>query len=68
MWKRVFASAQSDQRFRCPQTESVATIVCSNGVQSSVRDFAHVRDESESVHFAHARRLSFAWHGPSIIL
>ena len=27
-------------------------------------DFAHAFDESESSHFAHARRYIFAWPGP----
>ena len=36
-----------------------------NGKQTRRSDFAHVWDESESVHFAHARRHLFPQCGPS---
>ena len=57
--KRVFghmrtacASSQSDQGLRCPLTELLDNIKCMNA--------EHAWDESESVHFEHARRYIFA--------
>ena len=50
---------QSDQDLRFPLSEPFDTIECINGEQLPVSDFAHARDESESEHFAHARRHIF---------
>ena len=58
--------AQSDQGLRCPLTYSFDIIECINGEQMPGWDFAHARDESESVHFAHVWRHRFAWRGPYI--
>ena len=43
---RIYASAQSDQGLRCPQTEFMDNrpIECFNGEQMHGRDFAHVQD------------------------
>ena len=54
-------SAQSDPGLQCPLTDSLDTIECINREQIPGRDYAHVWNESESVYFAHARRLIFAW-------
>ena len=45
------ASAQSDQGLHCPLTEPLNCIECIYGEQMPRWDFAHVWDESESVHF-----------------
>ena len=58
------ASAQSDQDLRCPLAESLDAIELINGERMPGWDFAHAWDESEYVHFAHARRHLFAWRGP----
>ena len=39
-----------------PLTLLLDTVEWTNGKQMSGREFAHARDESESVHFAHIRR------------
>ena len=52
--RSVSVSMQSDQPIqglRCPLTESLDTIECINEEQMPGCDFAHVRDEPESVHF-----------------
>ena len=49
---------------RCPLIESLDITDFINGKQLPGWDFAHAWDESESVHFAHARRHNFAWRGP----
>ena len=56
-------SAQSDQGFHCPQTESFNTIECSNEEQMPQWDFAHVQDY-ENPHILHVWRHFFAWHSP----
>ena len=53
---------QSDQGLRCALTELLDTIELMKS--TSGLNFAHAPDESESVHFAHARRHIFAWRGP----
>ena len=61
--KRVFRpmrTAKAQIRLRCPLTESFDTRECINGEHMPGCDFAHARDESESVHFAHVRRHIFA--------
>ena len=55
MPKSACASAQSDQGLRCPQTESLDTIGGINGEPMPGRDFAHVQDNVNCVHFAHAQ-------------
>ena len=60
------ASAQSDLGLRCPLIESLYTIECINGEQMPGWDFAHARDESESIKFAHVRRHLFARRRPII--
>ena len=53
---RNVSSAQFDQGFRCPLTDSLETIKYINGQQMPGRLFAHAWDKSESVHFTHDRR------------
>ena len=60
------ASAQSDQGLHCPLTELLGTIECINVEHMPRWQFAHAWDESESVHFAHARKGIFAWRGPQM--
>ena len=50
-----------------PQTELLNTMECFNDEQMPERDLVHAWDESESVHFAHARRHISAWRGPYVI-
>ena len=57
--RTVYASAQSGQGSHFPLTESLDT----TEEQMPGCDFVHVRDKSESVHFAHVRRHLFAWRG-----
>ena len=76
MQKRVFghmrqqrprsacASAQSDQRLSCPQTESLNTIEWFIWEQRPGWDFAHVQDGVNPHIFA--RRFVFAWRDPFI--
>ena len=56
--RSAFASTQFDQGFCYPLIEALDTIKCIN------EELAHVLDEYESVHFAHAQRHLFVWHGP----
>ena len=63
--RSVCAFAQSNQGLRCPLTELLDTTKCETEEQQMPRsDFMHAWDESQSEHFAHARRHIFAWHGP----
>ena len=55
------ASVQSDLGLHCPLTESFDTIEWINEEQLLGWDFAHVRDDSQSMHFAHVWRHLFAW-------
>ena len=64
MPRSACAFAQSDQGLRSPLTESLDTIECISGEQMPGSDFAHAWNESESEHFAHARRHISAWRGP----
>ena len=57
-------AAQSDQGIHCPLTELLNTFECINATQMPRRDLARVQYESESMHFALARRHIFAWRGP----
>ena len=57
-------SACADQGLHCPLIQSFDTIECINGAYIPKSDVAHAWDDSESVHFAHARRHIFAWRGP----
>ena len=49
-------SAQSDQGFHCPLTELLETKKVSTE-DKCPDETAHARDESDSVHFAHARNV-----------
>ena len=54
------ASAQSDQDLCCLLIELFDRIECVNEEQMPGGDIVHVRDESESGHFAHVLRHLFA--------
>ena len=58
------AFAQSNQGLRCPQSEQLNTIKRFNIEQIAGGHFAHAWGISESIHFAHARRHTFAFFGP----
>ena len=57
-------SVQSDKGLRCSLTESSDTMEYTTGEQMPGVDFAHARNESESVHNAYSRRHIYAKRGP----